>query len=829
MTTFVDCTVLVDGVRAADGSAGDDFLGPVILDNLSVTWGRSDTMSQPEPDSCSFEVMDQLGGDDFLSTFQTGRRVDVVAHGDTYPDPSVPTFTNPGFESATITWSPTGGTATRTTARFATGANSLCLTPQTAGVPASVVLAPAAFQPAGTNPDAWDAIPTTSPGQTWSSTAAVWLPPGASATFRAVLFTGPYVSAGSPAGTAQTVVGDGTWQTVTADSQVQVADRWVGLQVTLDPTGRSWDDLPPALAWNAVDPAWTWDDQGSLYLDDVQVTSPSTGTGRGVLVFAGRITDLSSSWDDSTGSPVVQVTATGFTADLQNRMVGDEPWPVESVAVRANRILDLSGLPVDIDIDTSIDATLLSWRDVDSQGATGLLQSIATSVDGVLWPAVHQTVGAYLRLEDPALRVSLLQLDEDTSGVPAAVLRRNLVTNPSFETASTGWAPGGAVTLSRPTTGGREGSAFLRCTATAAGSVFGTLFGAFLTMTPGEPYHLSSWVRGVVGRTMNLRMRWNNGVASTVAAPVTLTGAWQRVTLTGVVPGLATQGVPDVLQLAAGSLAGDVLDVDGVLLLRGTSNPAEPYFDGSTSDTASRDYAWTGAANASASTESTVATPNKIVIVQGDPDIGFDLSACTILRNAVTWVQDVSDVVTRVAVGWLVQGVDDEGQPTTTESTVHEVDAQLEVDFGTRRVSVSTQLQAEVDATGVAQRILARTSPTGWRAEGLAIDDEDVDGSPEGVALVLDLLDGTSRIGAPLVIGDLPSWTPAGGSVGVYLEGGTYAFTGGRWVLDLTVSAAGAGLGQSATWDDLNPSWTWNQWEPSITWNDLRGVAAGEE
>ena len=268
---------------------------------------------------------------------------------------------------------------------------------------------------------------------------------------------------------------------------------------------------------------------------------------------------------------------------------------------------------------------------MDAQGATGLLQELATSVDGVLWPAVHQSLGAYLRLEDPALRASLLQL----------------------------------------------------------------------TLLDGE----------------------------------------------------------------------------------------------------------------------------LVVVVQTDPDIGMDLSACLIERDPVTWVQDVADVVTRVAVSWLVQGVDDEGQPTTTDATVQVVDTALEATHGTRRVQVSTQLQDATDAEDVADRILSRSGPDTWRADGLTIDDVDVVGGAAGVALVLDLLDGTSRIGAPLVLGDLPAWAPTGTDAGVYLEGGDYRFTGGRWVLDLTVSAA-TGLGGSAAWDDLDPAWTWDQWHPDLTWNDLRGVSA---
>lgn len=633
MSTGVSCTVLIDGERAADGSPGDDLSGPVILDDLAIAWGRSDTMSQPEADTCSFAVMDQLGGETFLDRYTTGRRVDVIARGLTNPAPGDATFVNPGFESTLVTWQATNGTAARSSARVHGGASSLRLTPTVAGQAATLLLAPGELQPAGTNPDAWDEIPTTTtPGELWRVTLSVWLPASSAVAVRPALFSGPYASAGVPTGDAwHSYGGVGGWTTIDVEIAVGIADRWVGLQLVFDPTGPSWAEVPPLLTWDTVDPTFAWDEYGVAYVDDAQVLSPDTGSSRGVLVFSGRITDTSASWDDSTSSPVAKVTAVGFTADLQNRLVGDEPWPVEDVELRAHRILDLAGLPISIDIDPALDDTLLSYRDVDRQGATGLLQQVATSVDGVLWHAVHQSIGAYLRLEDPASRAALLQLA-----------------------------------------------------------------------------------------------------------------------------------------------------LDGGL----------------------------------------------IVIVQGgDPADSIDLSACLVLRDPVTWVRDVSDVVTRVSVSWLVQGVDDGGLPTTSEASELVVDAELEARYGTRNASISTQLQAAADAQAVAQRVMARSAPESWRASGLTIDDDDVDPTLDGIELLLLLLDGTSRIGAAIVLGELPSWTPAGASVGVYLEGGSYRFVGGRWVLDLTVSAS-TGLGESAAWDELDPAWTWDQWSPEITWDDLRGVAA---
>jgi hypothetical protein len=628
MSTGVSCTVYVDGVRAADGSPGEAPDAPAILENLSVAWGRSDTMSQPAPDVCTFSVSDPVGGNAFTGIYRTGSRIDVTARGGSTARPSAPTFIDGGFETGAVSWAAIGGSAARTQRRASSGAYSLQGSP--GGNPMTILLGPGAFQPAGTNPSAWDALPTTEPGQVWRFSVSLWLPVGAVAAVRPELYSGPYSASGVAFGSPVTLVGNGAWQSITGEAIPGVADRWLGMAIALNPIGSTWDGMPSTLTWNGLDPSLTWDDMGSMFIDDAQVFTPATEATRGVLVFSGRITDMSASWDDTAGGPVVEVTAGGFTADLENRRVGDQPWAVESVAARAQRILNLAGLPITIDIDSSVSAILLSWRDVDSQGATGLLQEIATSVDGVLWPAVHQTIGAYLKLEDPSLRAALLQLATNANGT--------------------------------------------------------------------------------------------------------------------------------------------------------------------------------------------------IIITQSNPDEGFDLSACVIFRDPVTWVQDVSDVTTRASVQWKVQGVDNEGLPTTSDATELVVNPSRESLYGTRGVSVSTQLQAAVDAQNVAQRILSRATPSGWRASGLAIDDDDVTSEPAGISLMLDLLDGTSRIGAPIVIGDLPVWSPSGAEVGVYLEGGTYRYIGGRWVLELIVSVA-TGLGVSASWDALDPSWTWNQWDPGITWNDLRGVA----
>ena len=87
-----------------------------------------------------------------------------------------------------------------------------------------------------------------------------------------------------------------------------------------------------------------------------------------------------------------------------------------------------------------------------------------------------------------------------------------------------------------------------------------------------------------------------------------------------------------------------------------------------------------------------------------------------VIRDLIEFVQDVSDINTRAAVTWLEQTVDDQGQPGTTEHTVTVIDADLEAQYGTRRISVTTELQVEVEAVAVADRLMARLTESGCSA-----------------------------------------------------------------------------------------------------------------
>jgi hypothetical protein len=217
-----------------------------------------------------------------------------------------------------------------------------------------------------------------------------------------------------------------------------------------------------------------------------------------------------------------------------------------------------------------------------------------------------------------------------------------------------------------------------------------------------------------------------------------------------------------------------------------------------------------------------------IEIVTGTrPSNGIYLPSCSLALDPIQVVQDVSDIVTRVDVGWQDQTLNDDGQPDPTDRNYLVVDADAETEFGQRRVQVSTQLTTQAAAVVIGDRVLARSRGLGWRASGFEWDtrlpQEFTDANRRAA---MDLLDGTLRIGAPLVIDDMPAWSPSGPVLVSYLEGGTYSYQGGRWTFDLNLSPSGQS-GASTRWVDLPNTWTWRMFDPGLVWLDLLGTTVG--
>jgi len=603
-------------------------LRPVALSGLSVTWGRATTVDQPEPSTASFDVMDPAGGASFLGLLYVGAAVDIRSAAEVDAPDTLPINADTSFELVTpgtvpATWEPKSGTvAAATTAQAYRGAQSIRMTRGPLSSTADVAIRPA---PRSTDPSAWDHLPPMRTGERWAVDAAVLAPAGVKVYITPTGFTGPNADSTGLQGRV-TGYSDGGWMFMEARLTVQeaIAGWWLGEQLTFH-----------FLNWESSTGSWadqvgSWVDQETAYVDDVAILAPaSAGTvRRDVVVFSGRITDVDAGWDDGVGGVVCRVVAADFTADLANRVVGDVPWPVQSVTDRTAAILAAAGSDVPISIAPTLAPALMSWLDVDAQPALPLLQDVATSVDGVLWSAVHLDTGPYLYLADPAVLSALYTLQ------------------------------------------------------------------------------------------------------------------------------LGDAGLVEVVPLMA---------ADNVIAL----------------------------------------------------------DACELLRDPVVFRQAASDVSTRVVVSWQDQTVDDQGNPAPTERSVTLIDPVDEQALGVRRVAVSTLLTTDVAATGVAERILGRLRRQSWRASGLVLESAWAD--PSQVGAVMDLLDGTRRLAAPILLSNLPDWAPTGGTIPLYLQGGRYQYTDGAWTLDL-VTASAQSQGTSLPWADLDPAWNWTEFDPAVAWSDLIGV-----
>ena len=397
------CILYVDGVRMADGQPGELDTDPVALDDLRVTWGRNNTLDQPTPATCTFNVLDMPGGQRFLDVMHMGSRIEVRAEAIIYPDPTVSTIGNL-WPSALRNGVVTAGAGTPAATMMSTGPADQALTGTVPPLPFS------------SNVSAWDGVPRTLAGQSWRLKGTFTFPArfagwrSWSAQVRPIGFTGP----------AGTWTGANLPDIATTDAAgnfdltfVPPPGVWLGFGITVYPTGPTWDDLDDT-TWDALGSV-TWDQLGSFTLSAVQMLAPAAGALRAGSVFAGRITDMEARYSLDVGGTVVDVIAQDDTAELANRYVGDVPWAVEDLNTRFGRIVAASGQAVTWTVDPGVQDTLVSYKDVDSQPATRLLQELAQSVAGALWSATSVSSGPFLRLEDIDSRppLQILQMGDD--------------------------------------------------------------------------------------------------------------------------------------------------------------------------------------------------------------------------------------------------------------------------------------------------------------------------------------------------------------------------------------------------------------------------------
>lgn len=196
-------------------------------------------------------------------------------------------------------------------------------------------------------------------------------------------------------------------------------------------------------------------------------------------------------------------------------------------------------------------------------------------------------------------KISQLTTDWGSGGSPV-LLATNLIPNPSFESNTTSWVTSG--TFSRVTTESYVGSASASSIFTASGQSTSI---RNLSINPSTSYTASAWVKGAAGGIVSLRLNERTAadasVGVTSSGNVTLTGSWQRLTVTRAMG--ATAGLAWVY-IQSGSAGTITVYLDAVMLEQAAT--AGSYFDGNSGT----GYSWNGTVNNS--TSSHYSTPSTV-------------------------------------------------------------------------------------------------------------------------------------------------------------------------------------------------------------------------
>jgi uncharacterized protein (DUF2147 family) len=174
----------------------------------------------------------------------------------------------------------------------------------------------------------------------------------------------------------------------------------------------------------------------------------------------------------------------------------------------------------------------------------------------------------------------------------------NLIPNPSFDSATTGFT---YYNNSVATVLSDEGVFGNTCLSFAVGAgISPYLYTSYTTgLATGQSYTFSGYVKAgnasTVGATVTIRLRENSDGAYVSATTATLTGEWQRITVTRTLTHATPTSLNYYITLTSAASSGFVMLVDG-LQLEQKAYPT-PYCDGSLGT----GHSWSGTAHASTS------------------------------------------------------------------------------------------------------------------------------------------------------------------------------------------------------------------------------------
>jgi hypothetical protein len=203
----------------------------------------------------------------------------------------------------------------------------------------------------------------------------------------------------------------------------------------------------------------------------------------------------------------------------------------------------------------------------------------------------------------------------------ASTVRTNLAWTPAPYSTVGAWWTAARNTLTRDVTVERRpGVPSWRLERTEATATQGYLIssgstGDRIPVTEGQPITISAYVNpaveGIGNRALLLGYNASNALVGVIVSGTSTdypAGEWSRVSASGIVPaGITSVRAQIDVAPSSASAVGEFCYIADVLVeIAGTVGT---FFDGSLADTAETDYAWTGTANASPSTATSVGAP----------------------------------------------------------------------------------------------------------------------------------------------------------------------------------------------------------------------------
>lgn len=377
---MITCSLAINGAKVADSATSLADGDTTALDGLTVEWGRTTRLDQPNPATCRARIA--------LPAIDTAAALEQL---------------RPGL--------PIEVTASYQAGRTTSNVLSMSRETLTAGQPVRQVqrlYPPYTFAQQGSDPDKWDELPRLTERTELTVTITLAIPDDTTVTVRPAYFSGPWPTAYTLGPICLTATSSGTY---TRTISTPKAGHWVGLLVSFNPAGPSWQQMPGR--WAAHSERWNHYSQCTVSNLHLERTDEPTYI---ATVFTGRISDIPVSYSHALHRPVATMTAVEFPAEMANMRIGAQPFPSESAEKRINRITQLTGLQIKTVIDESPASRHLAPLDIDNQDPWSVLTNIATSTGAIIWPATHATTGPYIRVEDLDKRQALYALKIPPTG-----------------------------------------------------------------------------------------------------------------------------------------------------------------------------------------------------------------------------------------------------------------------------------------------------------------------------------------------------------------------------------------------------------------------------